>query len=61
MIDDRCADGVSIALFRAQKRTPKYGAKGTTEKAYINRHASGAKYGREYRLDQVAILPLLLA
>ena len=43
MIADRCADGVSIALFRAQKRTPKYGAKGTTEKAYINRHASGAK------------------
>ena len=42
MIDDRCADGVSIALFSAQKRTPKYGAKGTTEKAYINRHASGA-------------------
>jgi len=32
LIDDRCADGVSIALFRAQKMTPKYGAKGTTEK-----------------------------
>ena len=42
MIDDRCAYGVSIALFRAQK-DPKIWGQRSTEKAYINRHASGAK------------------